>query len=241
VILSQDFAGLGGDVRYVRSRLDATKYFSLPKSFLLSVHGEAGYIHPLQSSPGPGRDAIRLSDRFFGTQMRGFDIRGIGPRVKRVLYNVDGTFNTDSNTISDAIGGRAYYMGRIELEIPVSASIRSLGLRPAAFIDVGSVFGVKKPNLTDLLGVCSRAGSADIFLSPGQSCPAVADGEIAYVLQPGYKEYFLGNSPKPRLSIGVGVNWISPFGPLRIDIAKALLKQEGDETKFFSFNVGTQF
>ena len=58
---------------------------------------------------------------------------------------------------------------------------------------------------------------------------------------PGFKEFFLGNSPKPRLSIGVGVNWNSPFGPLRIDIAKALLKQEGDETKFFSFNVGTQF
>ena len=46
---------------------------------------------------------------------------------------------------------------------------------------------------------------------------------------------------KPRLSIGIGVNWVSPFGPLRIDIAKALLKQDGDETKLFSFNVGTQF
>ena len=42
----------------------------------------------------------------------------------------------------------------------------------------------------------------------------------------GFKEIFLGNSPKPRLSVGIGVNWVSPFGPLRIDIAKALLKQE---------------
>ena len=31
------------------------------------------------------------------------------------------------------------------------------------------------------------------------------------------------------------------IGPLRIDIAKALLKQKGDDTKLFSFNVGTQF
>jgi outer membrane protein insertion porin family len=52
---------------------------------------------------------------------------------------------------------------------------------------------------------------------------------------------FLGNSAKPRLSVGIGVNWVSPFGPLRIDIAKALMKQDGDETKLFSFNVGTQF
>ncbi|HET6941321.1 MAG TPA: BamA/TamA family outer membrane protein, partial [Sphingomicrobium sp.] len=49
------------------------------------------------------------------------------------------------------------------------------------------------------------------------------------------------DSISPRLSIGIGVNWVSPFGPLRIDLAKAILKEEGDETKLFSFNVGTQF
>jgi outer membrane protein insertion porin family len=57
----------------------------------------------------------------------------------------------------------------------------------------------------------------------------------------GFKELFLGNSPKPRLSIGIGANWTSPFGPLRLDLAKALLKQKGDDTKLFTFNVGTQF
>ena len=57
----------------------------------------------------------------------------------------------------------------------------------------------------------------------------------------GFKENFVGNSIKPRLSIGIGVNWTSPFGPLRLDLAKAILTQKGDETKLFSFNVGTQF
>ena len=64
---------------------------------------------------------------------------------------------------------------------------------------------------------------------------------MKYNITPGFKELFLGNSSKPRLSIGIGVNWVSPFGPLRIDLAKALLYQDGDETKLFSFNVGTQF
>jgi len=246
IILSQDFAGLGGDVKYARTRIDATKYFSLPKDFLLSIHGEAGYIHPLSSDPGPGRDAIRLSDRFFGAQMRGFDIRGIGPRVKRVLYNLDGSFiEDDKDGVTDAIGGRAYYMGRIELEIPVSANIRSLGLRPAAFIDIGSVFKVKKPNLTNIGIICSpvfgAVGLETVFLPPGSLCQGLAGPEASYDRSAGFTEVFLGNSAKPRLSVGVGVNWNSPFGPLRIDIAKALLKQEGDETKFFSFNVGTQF
>ena len=53
--------------------------------------------------------------------------------------------------------------------------------------------------------------------------------------------HLLFHYPKPRVAIGIGVNWISPFGPLRLDLAKAIVKQRGDETKLFSFNVGTQF
>ncbi len=48
-------------------------------------------------------------------------------------------------------------------------------------------------------------------------------------------------SAKPRLSVGAGVNWNSPFGPLRIDVAYALLKNPSDDTKLITFNVGTQF
>ena len=82
---SQDFAGLGGDVRYVRTRADATKYKASAAAGSFSAHAEGGYIKPLQSNrPAPDRDAIRLTDRFFGPQLRGFDIRGIGPRIQRV-------------------------------------------------------------------------------------------------------------------------------------------------------------
>jgi hypothetical protein len=45
----------------------------------------------------------------------------------------------------------------------------------------------------------------------------------------------------PRLSIGNGVSWNSPFGPMRIDIAKALSPEQGDQPKTFSFDTGTQF
>jgi outer membrane protein insertion porin family len=242
---SQDFAGLGGSVKYIRSRAEATKYKSFGGGWVLSGHIEGGYIHPLQKSPGPGRDPIRLTDRFFGTQMRGFDIRGIGPRVIRTPYNDAGELvpAEDKNRITDALGGHAYYMGRIELEVPTSSGIRSLGLRPSAFIDIGSVWGITKPNLLDIPGVCtSKDLSKSIDLSPGQTkanCQALVGADFSFA--PGFKEQFIGNSPTPRISIGIGVNWVSPFGPLRIDIAKAIVKQEGDDTKLFSFNVGTQF
>jgi outer membrane protein insertion porin family len=248
VIFAQDFAGLGGNVRYVRTRADATKYHSFRGGWILSGHLEGGYIAPLQKSPGPGRDAIRLTDRFFGSDMRGFDIRGIGPRVVRIPYDSEGNLTTVSDfgardIISDSLGGHAYYMGRIELAIPTSSSIRSLGLRPSAFIDIGSVWGLKTPDLLNIPGVCAAADASKISqLSPGQTkanCEALVGAGFSFT--PGFKELFLGNSPKPRLSIGFGVNWVSPFGPLRLDIAKALLKQKGDDTKLFSFNVGTQF
>jgi len=243
IILSQDFAGLFGDVKYIRTRGDVTKFWEIMDGWVTSAHAEGGYIHPLSKAPGPGRDAIRITDRFFGPQLRGFDIRGIGPRVLRTPYNTDGTLDTDGSRTSDALGGRAYYMGRLELEFPTSSSIRSMGLRPSAFVDIGSVWSLTRPDLNDIIAVCTpptgTTGDIDIIRptdpNPGRACAT------NFVRSPGIKETFLGNSPRPRLAIGVGVNWVSPFGPFRIDIAKALLTQEGDDTKLFSFNVGTQF
>ncbi|HJR83588.1 MAG TPA: outer membrane protein assembly factor BamA [Sphingomicrobium sp.] len=250
LVVSQDFAGLGGEVRYIRSRLNGTKYWGvLGGSWILSAHAEGGYIYPLEKAPGPGRDAIRITDRFFGTQLRGFDIRGIGPRIIREDYDEDGNIVADDqNRVSDALGGRAYYMGRIELEFPTSSTLKSFGLRPSAFIDVGSVWGLRKPATADFLKICSATGRPTLPVPAGSadtSCEQFnVDGVTGYDddnSSPGFRERFVGNSPKPRLSIGVGVNWVSPFGPLRIDLAKAILKQEGDDTKTFSFNVGTQF
>ena len=238
IAVIQDFAGLGGDVKYLRTRANATKFKEVRDGWVASVHGEGGYIQALTDSPGPGRDAIRITDRFFGPQVRGFDIRGIGPRVLRTPYNLDGTLSDEGEQTSDALGGKAYYMGRLELEFPTSASIRSLGLRPSAFVDVASVWALKRPLLTDVIAFCQATGGAVRRVLPGDANPECATGEIRI---PGIREEFLGNSPRPRLAVGVGVNWVSPFGPFRIDIAKALLKQEGDDTKFFSFNVGTQF
>ncbi len=239
-IASADFAGLGGDIKYVRTTINGTKYKSFGPWVVL-LRGEGGYIKALQDSPRPFVDPIRLTDRFFGPQLRGFDIRGIGPRVQRVPYNTDGTPNTDEARITDALGGRAYYQARLEVEIPISASLRNLGLRPSAYVDAGSLWSITKPELTDILNICElksgQSGQRVILQSPGDP----ACDPVKYNISPGFKELFLGNSAKPRLSIGVGVNWISPFGPLRIDLAKALLKQEGDDTKLFSFNVGTQF
>ncbi|MEP7350166.1 MAG: outer membrane protein assembly factor BamA [Sphingorhabdus sp.] len=265
--ISQDFAGLGGSVKYIKTRLNADKYWRVFGSgFIFSLAAEGGYIHPLENrgSAALGIDDIRLTDRFYlgEPQMRGFDIRGIGPRVTR--FNdinltdplnpiINRTVNRNSGGVTDdAIGGRAYYMGRAELQIPLGTGAKELGLRPSVFVDIGSVFSVTRPLLTSLtdfqdtdgnfkslcitptgnvFGTQATAGTGEF-----NTCPTTATRNIR-----PYQEEFFGNSWKPRLSVGFGVNWNSPFGPFRIDIAKALLKEPGDETKLFTFNVGTQF
>ena len=247
-VWGEDFAGLGGDVRYLRSTLNATKYHNLGGNWILSFHTEGGYIAPLQKAVNSDADAIRLNDRFFDPGLRGFDIRGIGPRVVRIPYNSDGTLAALDlkNDVTDAIGGRAYYMGRIELEFPVSSGLKSMGLRPSAFIDIGSLWKVKQPQLLDVPYICTdKATGLSTFASRKSDCSVDINGGThtgsAFSSGPGFKEVFFGNSAKPRLTVGIGVNWVSPFGPLRIDLAKAILKQKGDSTKVFNFNVGTQF
>ena len=249
ITFSQDFAGLGGDVRFLRTQAYATKYHSFG-SWILSLHGEGGYIKALQEAPGPGRDPIRITDRFFNSSIRGFDIRGIGPRVVRIPYDAEGNLaELDvNNQVNDAIGGKAFYLARAELEVPVSASIKSLGLRPSVYVDAGSLWSITKPPLTDIVAFCSPANGTTGLLPFNSSTPDCSkdyNGNVfdptKFVASPGVKEVFLGNSPKPRVSVGVGVNWISPFGPLRLDLAKAIVFQKGDDPKLFTFNVGTAF
>ena len=260
VLLQQDFAGLGGDVTYLRTRLNAAKYWNVFANFIFSISLEGGYVRSFENG-APNVDPLRINDRFFlgSPQMRGFDIRGVGPRVQRRFYltNSDGTpildsagnptFNEDRNSIlDDAIGGRAYYLGRAELEIPLGSGARDLGLRPSIFMDVGALWGVRRPVTLDVApgspltqNQCTAADGTVSLVPPSQQC-ATGSTLTRFGVSP-FRETFLGDTPSPRLSIGFGVNWNSPFGPFRIDIARALLSEPGDDTKLFSFNVGTAF
>ena len=275
--LSQDFAGLGGSVKYVRTRLNGSKHFNLGSRFILNVSAEGGYIYPFGGRPTPTSDKVRLTDRFFlgEPQMRGFDIRGVGPRVIRYSVNNTDPANpivvTDANgergQIDDALGGRAYYQGRLELDIPLGTGAKEMGLRPSIFVDVGSVFSVRRPTLTTLANfretdpnapgfgltksLCRNATTGVTqFATETTTTPTggVPTGTGQYTTCPTdfsrldpFEERFFGDTWMPRVSIGAGVNWNSPFGPFRIDFAYALRKEEGDDTKRFSFNVGTQF
>lgn len=258
--ISQDFAGLGGSVKYIKTRINADKYWRPFGNFVLGLSIEGGYIHPLEDRGIPGSDDVRLTDRFYlgEPQMRGFDIRGVGPRVQRVFFTGEVVNGVAVNTPrlarneiqDDAIGGRFYYLGRAELQIPLGSGAKELGLRPSVFVDVGSVFDVTRPILQtvqqrETLATGAQGNPLYYFVDSAgaiqtSTTATNADGS-ARVPALRFEERFFGDTWKPRLSVGFGVNWNSPFGPFRIDIAKALQKEPGDDTKLFTFNVGTQF
>ena len=289
-IFSQDFAGLGGDVKYVRTKFEGSKFWNVGSGFIASLNVEGGYIASFEKSRGAGVDKVRITDRFYlgEPDFRGFDIRGVGPRIQRIGYVTDAsgnqTLQTDKTQIvDDALGGRAYYLGKFEVEIPLGSGARELGLRPSIYVQAGALFGITRPLPTvtfptredpvthritvdplissvfsttgdpyftvptsdatnpGALTTCPTGYSTTVGAKTPAACPG-SSVNVAYTSSTApFLERFVGDSVRPRISVGGGVNWNSPFGPLRIDLAYALLKDPGDTTKLLTFNVGTQF
>jgi outer membrane protein insertion porin family len=288
ISLGLDFAGLGGSVKYLRGRANVAQFWPIGKGFIFSLRGEGGWIKSLGDNGVPaGSDPVRLTDRFYlgEPELRGFDIRGVGPRVLRQPIITDPDFPnqpqplviTDRQQVSDdSLGGKYYYLGHAELEIPLGSGAREMGIRPSIFMDIGAVWGIRRPVLQvspwpDGIFVPQRDSSGNALYTQinvatvinGVCTPGTNPGDVTQVTNPinpappacltspnniaignsiaPFIERFQGDTWKPRISIGIGMNWNSPFGPFRIDFAHVLTKQVGDDTKSFTFNVGTQF
>ena len=105
----------------------------------------------------------------------------------------------------------------------------------------GNTFYTTKAELFIPLG----GGARDLGIEASAYVDAGAlfniDAEDSLISETGVLYTLLGNTMTPRVSVGIGFSWASPFGPFRIDLAKAIRNQPSDETEFFQFNVGTRF
>ncbi|MAU96982.1 MAG: outer membrane protein assembly factor BamA [Fulvimarina sp.] len=179
--VGQEFAGLGGDARFLKTTGKASYFNLLSEEWDVvgQLSGGAGNVTKLG-------DDLRVFDNFFKGQdiVRGFDTRGIGPRQ----YGV-------------AIGGENYGNVSAEATFPIPGISRDLGFRGAVFADAGSLWG------SEFEGVDGVQGT-DFAL---------------------------------RASAGVGLIWASPFGPLRVNYAHPLMKEDFDDTQEFSFGFSSRF
>ena len=153
--LTQDFAGAGGDVRYIKSTVDARHYMPVSDNVTLVGRATAGNIM------GWGGQDVRLLDMYYmgGETVRGFAAAGIGPR------------DTASANL-DALGGKSYISTTAEARFGLPLIPDDIGLRGAVFADAGSLFGTsaaasKLPGLAGANATLrSSAGVGLIWDSP---------------------------------------------------------------------------
>ena len=97
-------------------------------------------------------------------------------------------------------------------------------LRALAFFDMGQVWGQS---------VFCPDGSTPVF-SPTTPVVCPTTGTPIYRNQ----KVDLGDL---RYSVGIGIAWISPLGPLRLAFAQPVRKFAGDKIQKLQFQIGTSF
>ena len=112
---------------------------------------------------------------------------------------------------TDAIGGQTYAIGTVEMTFPVGLP-EEWGVRGDIFSDFGTVFQAPEKSVAIGGKNCTGPNNCTVFDS------------MAF-----------------RMSVGGGLLWQSPFGPLRFDLAYPLIKAKYDATEWFQFSIGTSF
>ncbi len=202
----QDFAGVGGDVSYLKSAIDAKYYTPLVGDLVGLIHLQTGMLNQI------GNKGLRMLDQFqMGPNLvRGFAPNGIGAR--------DLTFYPYTG-YGDALGGTKFWGASAELQMPFWFLPSEVGLKGAIYADAGSLW--------DYQGPTSWAATGEINgLVNGSPC------RCAMVFD---------DTNTIRTSVGVGLIWASPFGPLRFDYAVPITKGKYDVVQEFKFGGGTSF
>lgn len=127
--LVQDFAGIGGDAKYLRTEVSANTYYGIWQDVIASARFTGGY------SQGFGSDTVQINDRFFkgANSFRGFDNAGLGPRV---IQTRDDT--GEVITKGRALGGNLYAIGSAEVSFPLGLP-EQYGILGSLFAEVGTL------------------------------------------------------------------------------------------------------
>ncbi len=158
-----------------------------------------------------------------GKDLRMLDHFFMGPNLVRGFAPAGiGPRDLTTGTTNDALGGSMYWGASVELQTPLYFLPKEIGIKLATFADAGSLWNYKGPT----------SGSA----------PA---GSPVQTILVGLDKF-----SDVRSSVGVGLIWDSPLGPLRFDFAFPLTKycatqvgggQICDRTQEFRFSGGAKF
>ena len=158
--ITQDFAGVGGDVNFIRTTADTRTYYEFLPDIVGVLHLQGGALN------GWGGRDLRMLDHFqMGPNLvRGFAPSGIGPR------------DLTPGTTNDALGGTMYWGASLEAQTPLYFMPKEIGIKLAAFADAGSLWNYQGPTswaatgetlqVADGMAVRSSVGMGFIWDSP---------------------------------------------------------------------------
>jgi outer membrane protein insertion porin family len=148
--------------------------------------------------------------------VRGFAPNGIGPRDISYLA---------AGALGDALGGTKYWGASVELQMPFWFLPKETGLKGAIYADAGSLYDYKGPTSWALTNEVNAPGCVRATSTTFGTCTGLQYNDENVV----------------RTSVGVGLIWASPFGPLRFDYAVPITKGQYDRVQQFKFGGGTSF
>ena len=221
------------DVQYFKVNLDTKFYYPLSRNQRWTI------LARMQLGYGNGYGQVNGNDHILpfwenfraggSDTLRGFENNTVGPRaVYRYPTTVSGTPNPTGGTAcclgpdndyiqvsSRSVGGNATVIGGIELIVPTPFLDESYSnsVRTSFFVDVGSIWD-------------TEFDMADY-------------NDLAPVEREKVADY--SDVGRFRSSGGLSIQWLSPMGPMVFSFAKTIKQEVGDDTAFFSFNIGQTF
>lgn len=149
--LNEEFAGLGGDAKFIKSTDDVRYYQPIADGVTGMVRAQSGYVTPWGGQPLP------LMNGFFGgpALVRGFATNGFGPR------------DLTPGTTMDNVGGNIYWATSAELMSAIPFVPPDAGLKVATFADAGSLWRTGSAGATPGLSQSLTGNSRTIRSSLG--------------------------------------------------------------------------
>ncbi len=173
------------------------------------------------------------------------DFAGLGGSIRYVRNRLSATtYYPITDKVVGSLGGRVGYIFGIDDDVRITDAFFLGGASLRGFANAGA--GPRDLDSDDAVGGnWFYSGVAQVTFPLGLPNEFGIKGRAFTDLGTvGNSDATLGNiadTKSLRAAIGFGVTWTSPFGPITVDFAKPILKENFDEEELFRFDFGAKF
>ena len=205
----------GSDIETYRLTYDGQFYRAITKNLTVRLRGKVGYANSYGNT-----DGLPFFENFFSggsNSIRGFESSSLGPKGTPSVSFVAAPFDS----------GFAYVEGSDgNLVTSRDTDVQTVGGNILFETGVELVFPVPFTKNIKSLRTIVFVDAGNVFSDDCASTQANCSG------------FDLGNLSS---SAGIGLQWLSPVGPLSMSISKPIQEQPFDKTESFQFSLGQSF